>query len=185
MLVSRIGDTVDELILTGTRRGERWRKTLTLPVADSDQPDPATDHLSDADGIDAAQVIDDATPASRTMAPAVAMHWARQKIDSLMDEQRFSRDTQRHKHAITQLALDVGLVSRYTSFVAVEETPTVPSTVKPRKVPIGNLIPAGNQMLNIDLPRGSAGMDTLAMLSVLLGLSGAGLVLLAGRSSVS
>ena len=107
------------------------------------------------------------------------MHWAREKIDTLMDEQRFAIDADLHKHTITQLALDVGLVTRYTSFVAVEVTPAAVPAPSQLSAKVTNLIPAGNQMMSITMPQGAAGVDTLAVLSLLLGIAGVGVCVMA------
>ena len=58
--------------------------------------------------------------------PGIAIYWARQKIASLMDSihQGASKDDVRH--AVTELALDHHLVSKYTSLVAVDTTVSRP-----------------------------------------------------------
>jgi len=176
MLVSRISDSVNEIVITGNQQGERWRQTISLPPA---QTAPMDTHSDDENAL--AQQGDKVALDSQTIAPALAMHWARQKIASLMDEQRFAIDADLHKPTITQLALDVGLVSRYTSFVAVETTPAVSPTPQQVSANVTNLIPAGNQMMSIVMPQGATGADSLAVISLLLGLAGVGFCL-AGRS---
>ncbi|GJM11122.1 MAG: marine proteobacterial sortase target protein [Lysobacteraceae bacterium] len=55
--------------------------------------------------------------------PGVATLWARRKIESLMDSLVEGADTARVQKDVTQLALDNHLVSRWTSFVAVDSQP--------------------------------------------------------------
>lgn len=169
MLVSRISDNVSQVVLTGKQGGKRWRQTIELPdfgiasrITNMENSDRAIE-----------------SPFEQTVAPALAMHWAREKIATLMDEQRFAIDNDLHKNTITQLALDVGLVSRYTSFVAVDTTPAPLPKPKQMSVKVINLIPAGNQMMSVAMPQGAAGADTLALLSLLLCVMGIGFCKLA------
>lgn len=157
MWVSRIDSDVKSLIITGSHGGKAFRQSVMLPDA------------SDSE--------------SRTLhsgAPALAMHWARQKIRSLEDEQRLSGNPERHRQAITQLALETGLMTRYTSFVAVDQTPTRPEDSVSRHEDLPNRIPQGNRMMRIALPRTAAGMDSLLWLAFMLAAS-ASLLLIAAR----
>jgi Ca-activated chloride channel family protein len=56
----------------------------------------------------------------------VARLWARRKIAVLMDELGTGGDRERLRHEVTRVALDHGLVSRFTSLVAEDVTPTRP-----------------------------------------------------------
>ena len=152
MWVAKISDDVDQIVITGKHAGERWRQTVQLSAHEAITGTPL-----------------------RTSAPAIAMHWTRRKIDALMDEQRYSADQEVNKRAITQLAMNAGLVTPYTSFVAVEVQPVRPIDEQLSLQQVANLIPKGNQMMNIAMPQGSAGVDTLTILSLLLGISGLGL----------
>lgn len=160
MWVAKISEDVDQIVITGKHAGERWRQTVQLPVNEA------------LDGL-----------ALRSSAPAIAMHWTRRKIDALMDEQRYSADQELNKHAITQLAINAGLVTPYTSFVAVELQPVRPIDELLIPQQVANLIPKGNQMMNISLPQGAAGVDTLTILSFLLGIGGLGLFRLSREKS--
>jgi len=99
MILGRISDDVDEIVLTGRRAGERWTQTISIPTS---------------------------AESGSAQASSVAMQWARAKVENLLDEQRDSVDNERHKDAITALAIDVGLVTPYTSFVAFEAEPVRP-----------------------------------------------------------
>ena len=100
------------------------------------------------------------------------MYWARQKISSLMDEQRVAENTELHRERITRLALDAGVVSAYTSYVAVEEAVSRPANRAWQSTQVTSLMPAGNLMQAIVMPAGAAGGDTLAMWSAVLALFG-------------
>ncbi len=56
----------------------------------------------------------------------ITVHWARQKISQLMDQQTQENDKALFRQSIVDLALKHHLVSRYTSLVAVDVTPARP-----------------------------------------------------------
>ena len=56
----------------------------------------------------------------------IAVHWARQTIAQLMDQQTQNKDKNMLRQSILNLALKHHLVSRYTSLVAVDVTPVRP-----------------------------------------------------------
>lgn len=148
-------------IITGWQGETRFRRVVMLPDVRETHPASVTEPARSA--------------------PALAMHWASMRIATLLDEQRESRDDERHRDAITALALDVGLVTPYTSFVAMEAEPVRPTGADSVDADVANLMPAGNTMLAIRLPQGAAGIDTLGLLGVLSGLLG-GLCLWVRRS---
>jgi len=80
MMVGQISSDVNEVVLTGRRGGERWTQLISIPPAEEDSSEQAS---------------------------SLAMRWARAKVESLLDEQRNSVDSERHKDAITALAIDV------------------------------------------------------------------------------
>ena len=103
--------------------------------------------------------------------------WARARIASLMDELRLGADEAVIRPAVVKVALEHHLVSRYTSLVAVDVTPTAP---------------AGDRktaLVKADAPRAAiAGelpqTDTESTLLIVLGLlalAAAGMVALIGR----
>ena len=117
--------------------------------------------------------------------------WAYRKISSLEDQLLFGADTQAIQDAITQVALDHSVVTRYTSLVAVEEKISRPGLsedtfqgtsegttlasneasigksskqkIKTQTVPL--VMPAGNTML---LPQGSLDTRFKFLVSLLL-----------------
>ncbi|MFA9561575.1 MAG: marine proteobacterial sortase target protein, partial [Nitrospirota bacterium] len=58
--------------------------------------------------------------------PGIAVHWARQTIAQLMDQQTQNKDKAILRETILNIALKHHLVSRYTSLVAVDITPVQP-----------------------------------------------------------
>ena len=56
----------------------------------------------------------------------LSVYWARQKIASLMDQQRHGKDESALRQAVLDVALAHHLVSKYTSLVAVDVTPVRP-----------------------------------------------------------
>ena len=56
----------------------------------------------------------------------IAVHWARQTIAQLMDQQTQSKDKAILRQSILDVAMKHHLVSRYTSLVAVDITPVRP-----------------------------------------------------------
>ena len=73
----------------------------------------------------------------------ITVHWARQKIAQLMDQQTQQNDKTLIRQTILDLALKHHLVSRYTSLVAVDVTPVRPDTQ-----------PLNTHALKINLPHG-------------------------------
>jgi len=108
--------------------------------------------------------IDELTPDS-----GIDKLWAREKISSLMDSLHDGVDRDTVHRAVVELALTHHLVSKYTSLVAVDVTPSAPSGELPQTQRIPVNLPhgwPGNQVLGT-LPQGA----TPAQLYLLLGLS--------------
>ena len=76
--------------------------------------------------------------ASPVSGAGVAKLWARDKIDHLLDGLFEGGDREEVQRQVTALALEHGLVSEFTSLVAVDETPARPGekTLISREVPI-------------------------------------------------
>ena len=95
---------------------------------------------------------------------AVSVLWARQKIEGLMDKYRTQGQPDKVKQEITDLAMEHHLVSKFTSLVAVDQTPVRPKTAALKSKNIATNRPAGWAMKT--LPQTA----TPAMLQILLGL---------------
>jgi Ca-activated chloride channel homolog len=100
-------------------------------------------------------------------ADASGLHkvWARQKIEQLMDSQVLGVAEPTIRSQVLPLALKHGLVSKYTSFVAVEEIISRPQTEDVNAARIPNLMPKGNTM-KIPYPQSA----TAAELNMFFGL---------------
>jgi Ca-activated chloride channel family protein len=107
--------------------------------------------------------------------------WARAKIASLMDELRTGADEAAIRPAVLKVALDHHLVSRYTSLVAVDVTPTAPPGEKATAL-VKAAAPRGSEMMGTaQLPQTDA-ESTLQFLLGLLALAAAGMVAVIGRA---
>ncbi|WP_367273074.1 marine proteobacterial sortase target protein [Marinobacter sp.] len=94
-------------------------------------------------------------------------YWAREKIDSLLDEARVEGQ-EPDKAKITKLAVEHSLMSPYTSFVAVDRTPGRTSESVLVKEDLPTLLPAGSQPGMMRYPQTA----TFAPLLIALGLLG-------------
>lgn len=117
------------------------------------------------------------TPEASDTPTGVGALWARAKIAALMDELRLGADEAIVRPAVVKVALEHHLVSRYTSLVAVDVTPTAPPGDKRAA-----LVKASAPLAS---PPGTLPQtDTAATLQILLGLlalAAAGMVALLGR----
>jgi Ca-activated chloride channel family protein len=118
------------------------------------------------------------TPAASSEPAGVGALWARARIASLMDELRLGADEALIRPAVVKVALEHHLVSRYTSLVAVDVTPTAPGGEK-RSALVKTSAP--RSMIAGELPQTDTAF-TLQILLGLLALAAAGVVALIGRS---
>jgi Ca-activated chloride channel family protein len=103
------------------------------------------------------------TPSPSGEHNGVGALWARAKIASLMDELRLGADEALIRPAVVKVSLEHHLVSRYTSLVAVDVTPTAPAGEK------------RTALVKTSAPRAAAAgelpqTDTESTLQILLGL---------------
>ncbi len=75
---------------------------------------------------------------------SISTLWARSKIEALEDSRLFGVDASLVRQQVVDMALAFGLLTRYTSLVAVDKTPSRPGqeNIETRDVP--NLLPAGS-----------------------------------------
>lgn len=76
--------------------------------------------------------------------PGVASVWARRKIESVLDRQLDGESETSIRQEVVGVALAHGLLSPYTSLVAVDRTPERTRSAALRREAIGNLAPAGS-----------------------------------------
>ncbi len=114
---------------------------------------------------------------SGTKHEGVAALWARNKIRSLMNSRSSGGDPEEIRKTVTATALKFGLVSRYTSLVAVDRTPVRPAGMGVSSAAVPSLMPAG---MRDSLLAGYPKTATRATLNFLIGL----LLLAAGLALV-
>jgi len=91
--------------------------------------------------------------------PGVAKLWARQKIQALMDKRVRGSSEAEIKPQVIDVALTHSILSQYTSFVAVDETPARHQDQKLAKGVVPNLTPKGHRY-----PSGALGLKQLYLL---------------------
>jgi Ca-activated chloride channel family protein len=69
--------------------------------------------------------------------------WARARIAELLDQRRRGADEEQTRQAVVATALAHHLVSKFTSLVAVDQTPERPLNRPLSQKPVGNLAPQG------------------------------------------
>jgi Ca-activated chloride channel family protein len=74
----------------------------------------------------------------------LATLWARSKIDALEDSRIFGQDPEAVRHDILTLALEFGVLTQYTSLVAIDRTPSRPDGAALNRAEIASLLPAGS-----------------------------------------
>ncbi len=104
--------------------------------------------------------------------PGVAVLWARAKIDALMDAGRQGAPEPDIPNAVLDVALTHHLVSKYTSLIAVDVTPTKPAGVDSVKSALPGNVPEG--LTGFDqLPRTATPAALLIVIGFLLLLAAA------------
>ncbi len=116
----------------------------------------------------------DVTLDTEQQSSGVAVLWAREKIADLMDRLRDGSSVDVIKKGVTDLALEHHLVSRYTSLVAVDETPVRSISEKLVTKAVKVSLPAGWQHNKVfsNLPQTAAGSYRDLILGMLLTLLG-------------
>lgn len=106
--------------------------------------------------------------------PVLAQRFGREKIAFLEGQLYQSGDTEEARAQILPLALDYQLLSRFTSLVAVDNTPAREVSDIAVERAIANALPAGSHMRAVGYPQTAAGslwhwlLGTLALLALLL-----------------
>lgn len=76
----------------------------------------------------------------------LAVLWARSKVEAMEDSRIFGTDPEWIRNRVLDLALEFGLLTRYTSLVAVDKTPVRPASDGINSDVIPSLLPAGSGM---------------------------------------
>ena len=105
--------------------------------------------------------------------------WARNKIDAFIDSLHDGADKEAVRNAVTQLALDHHLVSKYTSLVAVDVTPIRPSDASLKSQAVPTNLPLGQDAGKIFGLQAKTGTEQYQLLltGILLLLFALGLLL--------
>jgi Ca-activated chloride channel family protein len=77
---------------------------------------------------------------------ALAALWARSKIEALEDSRLFGEDPDSVRLGVLDLALEFGLLTPYTSLVAVDRTPARPASEHLEDNQVPSLLPAGSTL---------------------------------------
>ncbi|WP_227545974.1 marine proteobacterial sortase target protein [Marinobacter fonticola] len=103
-------------------------------------------------------------------APGQGLHryWARQAINQVTDQRIHGIGEDQIKAEVTPLALKHGLVTSYTSFVAVDQTPVRTDEEAMKLVSVPTLLPAGSNSGMLRYPQTA----TASTLLVAIGLAG-------------
>ncbi|MEM7705243.1 MAG: VIT domain-containing protein [Pseudomonadota bacterium] len=103
----------------------------------------------------------------------IATLWARSRVAALMDDLALGGDPATIRDAVLKTALSHRLVTRYTSFVAVDKTP-----VRPAEMPLATsrMAPLPSAALNLTMPAGGTGATGRLVFGLMLLLIGATVV---------
>lgn len=96
----------------------------------------------------------------------LATLWARSKIEAMQDSQLFGSDAELMRLEVTALALEFGLLTPYTSLVAIDHTPARPPGTELRENGIGNLLPAGSTQTTVGFSSTAIGWQTQLLFSL-------------------
>ncbi len=137
-----------DLIVSGYHAGQPWSRRLQIAASNTDI-DPVTGKAA-------------ATPKEDK---GLYKLWARRKIDDLENSLLFGTDHEQVETEVTETALDYGLVTRYTSLVAVEEEITRDTALhRLDTAAVPSIMPAGNTM---HFPQGSLGIGMRLLLTLM------------------
>ncbi len=108
-----------------------------------------------------------AWPETQQGPETLATLWARRKVESLQDSMMFGADAAVMEQEITTVALAHGLLTPWTSLVAVDRTPARPQGAPLAGVDVPSLLPAGSTQGSA-FPATATGWKTQLALSLLV-----------------
>jgi Ca-activated chloride channel family protein len=97
----------------------------------------------------------------------LAALWARSKIEALQDSRIFGLDEELIRQQVTALAVEFGLLTAYTSLIAVDHTPVRPAGAALTGNEIANLLPAGSSATAVGFSATASGWLTQLLLALL------------------
>jgi Ca-activated chloride channel family protein len=89
--------------------------------------------------------------------------WARSKIEALEDSRVFGADFDAIRAEVLDLALEFGLLTRYTGLVAVDRTPARPADAALEGTEVPSLLPAGSTLATGFAPTATGWQAQLAL----------------------
>ena len=107
---------------------------------------------------------------------AIAALWARSRIEALEDGRLFGDDADAVRREVLELALEFGLLTRYTALVAVDRTPSRPHGARLETRDVPNLLPAGSAFAS-GFSQTAAGWKAQLALSILALVVATGMLL--------
>ncbi len=99
---------------------------------------------------------------------AISSLWARAKIEQLMEDQWNKDDDRLHRNKVIDLSMKHQVLSAYTSFLAVETTAVKSGSDPLITEAVKNLMPAGSEMIKVNLPQGATGANAWVMFSLIV-----------------
>jgi len=153
LLYVKLGEPSDTVTISGEYEGRYWQQDVV--------PSWSAKTLS--------------TTTSTTKAfRGVATLWARQKIEYLMDEAVRQGNRDQFRDDIVTLGMHYNIMSRYTSFVAIDQTPSRSEYENLKRRAIANSMPAGSTQRipsqavpSIAYPKTALGINGLILSGVL------------------
>lgn len=100
----------------------------------------------------------------------IASIWARRKIESLLDRQLEGESAESIRQAVIDVALAYGILSPFTSLVAVDKTPMLTRNALLRREALGNLPPAGSDYgaIRVGLPTTATDARAYQLIGIVL-----------------
>lgn len=115
-----------------------------------------------------------ARPAAGRGSENLGTLWARSRVESLEDSRVFGVDPELIRAEVTDLALTYGLLTAYTSLVAVDPTPSRPAAAGLARQDVPSLLPAGSTSSTAGFAATATGWPlqlALAVLTLLIAAS--------------
>lgn len=125
-------DSNAAIIITGVSAGKAWRREI--PIKD---------------------LLKESSENESTKIPMLAKHFGRKKINHLEGVHHNARNSSEARNDILTTALDYQLMSRFTSLVAVDKTPSRPLNVLVKNKTIPNAKPHGSTLMAASYPQGA------------------------------
>jgi Ca-activated chloride channel family protein len=110
----------------------------------------------------------------------LARMWASKKVEALEDSLMFGADAELTALEITGLALDYGLLTRYTSLVAVDKTPRRDTAGTLAMTDVPGLLPNGSSTRLAGYPNTATGWLAQLLLSMFVLLIATSMLLFSG-----